>query len=78
MAGGAAQIFSINAYYGNTIVRFQGRTVDRGHQAVRVHIRYLLFRAGIILGLGARRHCDASLHTIAFAHWCRAGGACLQ
>ena len=40
---GLAQIASVNFGEGNLIVRFQGRTLDRRHQEVRVHVPYLVF-----------------------------------
>ena len=41
---GFAQIASVKSGEGNVAVRFQGRTFDRRHQEVRVHVPYLVFQ----------------------------------
>ena len=40
---GPAQISSVNEDEGNITVRFQGRTLDRRPQEVRVHVPYLVY-----------------------------------
>ena len=40
---GPAQIVSVNLSEGNVTLRFQGRTFDRRHQEVRLHVPYLLY-----------------------------------
>ena len=45
---GRAQIASVNLGEGNVAVRFQGSTLDRRLQEVRVHVPYLVYMLALI------------------------------
>ena len=45
---GPAQIASVQEDENNVTVRFQGKTLDRGQQEVRVHVPYLVFLSTIL------------------------------
>ena len=45
---GPAQIASVQADEGNVTVRFQGKTLDRRQQEVRVHVPYLVYLSTVL------------------------------